>query len=244
MNIFAKMTQKANDNYHQEGVTIAFLGDSVTQGCFEVYKKENNAIETIFDRRHSYEQYFSDMLAHLFPSVTVNIINAGISGDSAPNGAKRVVRDVLRHEPDLVVMCYGLNDCKDTEDGIQPYVSALNNIFDQVMEQKCELIFMTPNMMCTTISPHLTDPDFIKIAENLCQKQNSGVFDAYIAAARELCAQKRIPVCDCYAIWKSLYQNGVNVTELLSNKVNHPTREMNYIFAYELIKTMLSMNDN
>ena len=44
MNIFAKMTQKANDNYHQEGVTIAFLGDSVTQGCFEVYKKENKIL--------------------------------------------------------------------------------------------------------------------------------------------------------------------------------------------------------
>ena len=239
MNIFEKMAQKAKNNSQQEGVTIAFLGDSVTQGCFEIYKKENNVIAPRFDRRYSYEQYFSNMLAHLFPSVPVNIINAGISGDSAPNGAKRVAKDVLRHEPDLVVVCYGLNDCKDTEAGIPPYVNALSNIFDQILEDSCELIFMTPNMMNTAISPDLMDEDFIKIADACAQKQNSGVFDAYIAAAKELCAQKGITVCDCYAIWKSLYENGANITELLSNKINHPTREMNYIFAYELIKTML-----
>ena len=47
MKIFEKMAQKAKDNFHQEGVTIAFLGDSVTQGCFEIYKKENNQEEVL-----------------------------------------------------------------------------------------------------------------------------------------------------------------------------------------------------
>ena len=238
MKIFEKMTQKANDNSHQEGVTIAFLGDSVTQGCFEIYKKENNAVEAIFDRLHSYEQYFSDILAHLYPTVPVNIINAGISGDNAPHGAKRVAKDVLRHEPDLVVVCSGLNDCRETEAGIPPYVNALNDIFDQVLAANCELIFMTPNMMNTSISPFLTDADFINIAKGCALKQNSGMFDAHIAAAKELCAQKGIPVCDCYSIWKALFQNGVNVTELLSNKINHPTREMHKLFAYSLLDTI------
>ena len=240
MKIFEKMAQKAKDNFHQEGVTIAFLGDSVTQGCFEIYKKENNAIEAIYDKRHSYEQYLYDMMAHLFPTVPVNIINAGISGDNAPHGSKRVAKDVLRHEPDLVVVCYGLNDCRETEAGILPYIQGLSEIFNQVQNNGCELIFMTPNMMNTTISPHLTDPDFIHIAEACAVKQNSGAFDAHIQAAKMICAERGIPVCDCYSIWKSLSQNGVNVTELLSNKINHPTREMNYMFAYELIKTMLS----
>ena len=240
MKIFEKMAQKAKDNFHQEGVTIAFLGDSVTQGCFEIYKKENNTIEAIYDKRHSYEQYLYDMMAHLFPTVPVNIINAGISGDNAPHGAKRVAKEVLRHEPDLVVVCYGLNDCRETEAGIPPYIQGLTDIFKQVQDFGCELIFMTPNMMNTTISPHLTDPDYIHIAKACAEKQNSGAFDAHIQAAKNLCAERGIPVCDCYSIWKSLAQNGVNVTELLSNKINHPTREMNYMFAYELIKTMLS----
>ena len=58
MKTLQKITAKANDHFNHEGVTIAFLGDSVTQGCFEIYKKENNEIETFFDKRHSYERYF------------------------------------------------------------------------------------------------------------------------------------------------------------------------------------------
>ena len=57
-------------------------------------------------------------------------------------------------------------------------------------------------------------------------------------AARELCASMEIPVCDCYALWKKLADGGVNTTDLLSNYLNHPTREMNKMFAYELVRTM------
>ncbi len=240
MKILQKLTQKAQNNRDLEGVTVAFLGDSVTQGCFEIYKKRDGSLETVFDRRHSYEQYFSDMMALLFPSVPVNIVNAGISGDTAVRGARRVERDVLRHAPDLTVVCYGLNDCAETTDGIARYVNALSEIFAAITESKSELIFMTPNMMNTKISPHLTEPSFIEIAAATARKQNSGVFDAHIEAAKALCREKGIPVCDCYAVWKAFYAGGVDVTELLANKINHPAREMNRLFAYELIKTIFT----
>ena len=48
------------------------------------------------------------------------------------------------------------------------------------------------------------------------------------------------PVCDCYAQWKQLKAAGVNTTELLSNKLNHPTREMNWLFAVSLLRSILS----
>ena len=47
MKIIEKMKAKAKDNFNREGVTIAFLGDSVTQGCFELYKKSETEIETV-----------------------------------------------------------------------------------------------------------------------------------------------------------------------------------------------------
>ena len=49
MNIMNKIRARAENNSAHEGVTIAFLGDSVTQGCFECYTLENNRIETVFD---------------------------------------------------------------------------------------------------------------------------------------------------------------------------------------------------
>ena len=238
MKIIEKMAAKAKDNYNREGVTIAFLGDSVTQGCFEIYKAENGRIETVFDQKASYETGVFDILCTLFPSVTVNIVNAGISGDTAHHGSLRVEKDVLRHQPDLCVVCYGLNDCGMGEESVVKYTAALRDIFGKVRENGAELIFMTPNMMNTAVSPHLTDPDFIAIADRCAQKQNGGIFDAHIDAARELCLEMNIPICDCYALWKRLSEVGVNTTELLSNKINHPTREMNKMFAYELVKTM------
>lgn len=238
MKIIEKMKAKAKDNFNREGVTIAFLGDSVTQGCFEIYKTEDNRIETVFDKKASYEMGVFDILCTLFPSVTVNIINAGISGDCAPRGLRRVEKDVLRHEPDLVLVCYGLNDCSLAENSIQKYTDSLRQIFEKIKESGSELIFMTPNMMNTYVSAALKDPDFVKVAEESATKQNSGRFDAHIDAARELCREMEVPVCDCYAIWKKLAASGVDTTALLSNKINHPTREMNKMFAYEIVKTM------
>lgn len=240
MKIIEKMAQKTADHMNHEGVTIAFLGDSVTQGCFEIYKKENNAIETVFDQRYSYERAVSDILGMLFPMVPVNTLNAGISGDNSGRGVERVERDVLRHEPDLCVVCYGLNDCGRSEGSVERYTGNLRKIFERILESGSELIFMTPNMMNTKVSPHLTDPDFIELAKTTAIRQNEGYFDAHIDGARALCAEMGIPVCDCYAIWKKLAASGVDTTELLSNKINHPTRDMNKVFAYELVRTIFS----
>ena len=97
--------------------------------------------------------------------------------------------------------------------------------------------------MNTRVSPHLTDPDFIELANYTAKKQNGGLFDVYMDTARGLCRERGIPICDCYAIWKTLADNGVDTTELLANKINHPTREMNRLFAYELVRTMFSAED-
>lgn len=240
MRIIRKLTTKTGGPMHYEGVTIAFLGDSVTQGCFEIYKKENAEIETVFDKRYSYEMYVFEALNMLFPAATVNIINAGISGDRSTRGLARLERDVIRHAPDLTVVCYGLNDCSREDESIGRYTAALEGIFEKLRASGSEIIFLTPNMMNTRISPHLTDPDFIRVASNTAEFQNDGTFDAHIDAAKELCRKMNIAICDCYGIWKMLWANGVDTTELLSNKINHPTRDMNKLFAYELIKTMFT----
>ncbi len=239
MNFLQKVQQKAGDN-SLEGVTVAFLGDSVTQGCFELTPKADGAFADVCDRKHGYVQYFSDWMAMLFPTVTVNIIHAGISGDNARRGLQRLERDVLRHAPDLVVVCYGLNDCGDSERWIARYVDALAAIFDRIQETGSEVIFLTPNMMNSTVSPFLPGAQLTEFAQATAQRQSSGLFDAYIAAAKAMCAEKNVPVCDCYAVWKAFHAGGVNTTELLANKINHPIREMHRIFAYELIKTLFT----
>ena len=66
------------------------------------------------------------------------------------------------------------------------------------------------------------------------------MLDLYLDAAKALCERRGIKVCDCHAKWKKMAENGVDITELLANKLNHPTREMNWLFAYSLVETMFS----
>ena len=67
-----------------------------------------------------------------------------------------------------------------------------------------------------------------------------GTYELFLDSARELCRERMVPVCDCYRKWKLMHENGVDVTELLANRVNHPTREMHFLFAGMLIDTMFA----
>ena len=80
-----KIAEKLNANRDIRGaapVTIAFLGDSVTQGCFECFINEAGEIDTVFDYKNSYSTRMKELLNILYPEVQINIINSGISGDS------------------------------------------------------------------------------------------------------------------------------------------------------------------
>ena len=80
MELLNKFTQK-QDNYNcTRQPTIAFLGDSVTQGCFECYIKKDGNIETVFDQENGYHAHLKRIIAGIYTNVPINIINAGISG--------------------------------------------------------------------------------------------------------------------------------------------------------------------
>lgn len=239
MKIVDKFKEKATDIRSTRPITIAFLGDSVTQGCFECYLIDENSLTTVFDKNSAYHNYIAKIFSVLYPTVPVNIINAGISGDSASQGLLRVDRDVLSYDPDLVIVCFGLNDSNKGMDGINLYTDALDSIFKKITEAGKEIIFMTPNMMNVSISPHLKENLFVKVATGSCKTQTEGVLEKYLEEAKKVCEKYNVTVCDCYKKWKRLYECGVDVTELLANKINHPTREMNWMFAYSLVETML-----
>lgn len=239
MQIVEKLKKKAQANGEEPPVTIAFLGDSVTQGCFELYKISEAGYKTVFDKTSAYHTYIARIFAMLYPTVPINIINAGVSGDSAWKAVNRLERDVLKFHPDLTVVCFGLNDCGKEHEGLSVYKESLEQIFNRLEEAGSEILFMTPNMMSTEVSCHVTDPLFQTIAEGVCKRQNEGILEMYLEAAKEICQNRGIVVCDCYEKWKTLARSGVDVTELLANKINHPTREMQWLFAVSLVGTML-----
>ncbi len=237
MKIIEKIAARAqcSDNSRP---TIAFLGDSVTEGCFELVPKRNGGFCNVFDRDSVYHKRVSEILGVLFPTVPINIINAGIAGTKAPYGLSRVERDVLSYNPDLTVVCFGLNDCEKEDEGIGEYAESLRGIFRRLKEAGSEIIFMTPCMMAENVS-EMIHSDFVALAEKISDRQRRGVLDRYVDAAKAVCEEENVPVCDVYAKWKRMAECGVNITELLSNKLNHPTREMHKLFALSLVETMM-----
>lgn len=238
MEFVKKLARKNADFAAAEPVCAAFLGDSVTHGCFEIHEAPGGGIAPVYDYDSVYHAECRRLLCACFPAAPVNIINAGISGSNAPEGLKRLQRDVLRYSPDLVVVCLGLNDVNGGQEGLEEYGGALEGIFSSLREREIETVFLTPNMLNTYVSPLTVPASVVDYAAVTAEFQNSGVMDAYMDRARQAARAHGVPVCDCYAKWKRLYAAGADTTALLSNYINHPTREMHRMFAQELFASL------
>ena len=75
----------------RKGDRIIFLGDSITE-------------------QQLYTNYVEAYLASRYPELKLTFFNAGWGGDTAPGGCNRLDRDVLALKPDVVTICYGMND--------------------------------------------------------------------------------------------------------------------------------------
>ena len=238
MEIINKIQNKNKNNYNEKPVTIAFLGDSVTHGCFECYFDNQNNIQTIFEPKNGYPTRVKEMLNLLYPSAQINIINSGISGDNAQGGNNRFERDIAPHSPDLVVVSYGLNDSTKGVDSVDVYLKNLEEIFNKIKRIGSEIIFLMPNMMCDTISPFLKTEREKNFALGILNVEKNGIVSLYFEKAEELCTKNNIKYVNLYKTWKMLNSSGVDTTNLLANYINHPIRELHYYVAIKIIEKM------
>lgn len=223
MKIKEKITLEHKDFCEHGPVNIVILGDSVSQG----------SIIHNLDYENVYHNRLRKMLNSYSDAVPVNVINAAIGGTTAEFALKRLDKGVFNHNPDLVIVCFGLNDVNGELD---VYLDSLKTIFAKCKENNCDAIFLTPNMLNTYVADD-TLPDLAGYAKVTAEIQNSGRMDKYIFSAIKLAEEMEIDVCDCYSEWKKISE-AEDVTMLLANRINHPVPEMHKLFAdklYELI---------
>lgn len=209
-------------------MNIVFLGDSVTQGCFEILKNPSGEWELIIEPEYSYVALIDGKLREKFPDKDINVINAGISGDSTNDALNRLDRDVISGNPDIAVVCLGLNN--SGRKNIPEFCSHLTEIFGRLKAAGSEVIFMSPNML----NSYLADgtPDFlINMAKDCAEIQTGGEMDRLMESGMETARSCGATVCDVYSEWKKLDRYGVDTTALLCNHINHPKREMHNLFA-------------
>ena len=223
MKITEKLSLDINGLIEHGAINIVIFGDSVSHGSFNGY--------------HDYDAVYHNLLRRklnkLRDTIPVNMINSAIGGTTAKASLKRLERDVFSHHPDLVIVCFGLNDVNGTK---EEYLSSLEEIFAKCKEAS-DVIFLTPNMLNTYVADD-TPKQHLEYAYKTADMQNSGRMDEFIYSAKALAESLSIPVCDCYSIWKELSKTE-DTTMLLCNRINHPNEEMHGLFADELFKTIM-----
>lgn len=88
---------------------IVVFGDSVTQGCFEILKI-NGKYELLIDPSSCYGEKLIKKLNERYAEKQFELINSGVSGDGLIQAEERVERDVIAHDPNLLIFAFLLND--------------------------------------------------------------------------------------------------------------------------------------
>ena len=223
MNIKEKLLFDKTDLIRCGPINIVLFGDSVTHGAVCGYMDYEGVYWNLLKKKlHAYRDY-----------MPINMINAGIGGVTAKDSLKRLDSQVLKHEPDLVIVCFGLNDVNGE---LSDYLSALCEIFSRCRAASSDVIFLTPNMLNTYVAGD-TPTQFLEYAKKTADMQNGGRMDNFIYSAVALAKDMGITVADCYSEWKKLSETE-DTTLLLANRINHPITEMHSLFAdmlYDII---------
>jgi lysophospholipase L1-like esterase len=80
MDFLKRIIEKSIDLSPFPWPTVVFLGDSVTQGCFELTHNKDKNIDTVYEQESTYYFLLKKRFTGIFPNVPLNFINSGISG--------------------------------------------------------------------------------------------------------------------------------------------------------------------
>ena len=123
----AKVMQKAARG---EKINFVTLGGSITYG--------SGASSTT---RTSYAALTAEWLRNAFPQARINFHNSGIGATGSMLGVHRLERDVFRHDADLLIVEFAVND---NPDGTQEtYENLIRRVVTQSPDTAVIMLFMT-----------------------------------------------------------------------------------------------------
>ena len=209
-------------------VKIVAFGDSVTQGIGPVDVIYHDCV---------YHRQLLYRLERRYPLCTFSTINAGVDGESAYGGLLRLDRDVITHQPDLLIVAFGLNEAVSSgRAGLDAYSDQLATIIERTRsDTSADIVLMTPNFMVSRHNDRVADCH-AALTDTFIIVQSSGLLEAYADRVRSVGARHDVPVADLYAAWQALADRGVDTTAMLANGLNHPNEEGHALAADVLWK--------
>ena len=187
-------------------VTIVCLGDSVTG----VYYHTGS--------RRAYPEMLELALHQALPHAKVEVINAGISGNTTQNGLDRLDRDVLSKRPQLVTISFGLNDM--TRIAPDVYRQNLTTLIERCRATGAEAVLCTPNAVINTGGRPIA-----KLV-------------SYCAIIHEVGKSQNVLVCDQFAAGNAHIERDAWNWRLTMSDAIHPNMAGHKLMAEELCHTI------
>lgn len=235
---FKKRLKEKAENWSVRPVIYVAFGDSVTQG----FREHDPAGSPLYPQ-DVYHALFQRRIHEEFPGTVVSVINSGVACETAQEGLKRIKRDVLSFDPDLVTISFGLNDSVAGKEGLEVYASCLQQMAQEIRTKtKADLAFITPNMMLTRVNPNI-HKNHREVVGPMIQRSQAGIVDAYAETMRKVAAELAVPVVDVFSEWKRWEREGRDINLLLANGTNHPGVEGHKLIARLLFEMLKHYND-
>lgn len=118
------------------GETVVFLGDSITQAGAGP---------------GGYVTLFTEQLRQQKPDLDVEVVGAGISGNRVPDLERRLEKDVLAKDPDVVVIYIGINDVWHSQQGRgtpkDEFAAGLKRIVGDLQKAGARVVLCTPSVI-------------------------------------------------------------------------------------------------
>lgn len=158
-------------------------------------------------------------LRQIYPHAQVEMINAGVSGNSTADGLRRMEADVLRHHPQLVVAMFGLNDV--TRVSPEDFRANLRQIVQRSQQVGAEVILMTP----TLVSAGDAARPLWKVAD-------------YAQITREIGRELKVPVTDTFRAFQAIQAIDHRAWIRLMSDAIHPNMRGHKVLAEEVVWTL------
>ncbi|MCQ2353468.1 MAG: right-handed parallel beta-helix repeat-containing protein [Victivallaceae bacterium] len=180
-----------------------------------------------------------------YPREKIEVFNAGVGGDSAVGGFRRLEKDVFSRDPDMVIVCFGMNDvgrnlyrtrlpadeteAQAREKGFKSYCENMKKITDALVERGIEVIVMAPFPYDEYGTRPAPDEKMAYCNSVGLERLAAHCYNTY--APKFLFPMSRTVLCRLYAWFPEL--------QVAKDRV-HPDRRGHWVIANEIAKTVFA----
>ncbi len=203
-------TKIKNRMKSDEPVKYLFTGDSITHAALHTFGWRD------------YSEHFSERVRFEMGRVRDFVFKTGISGWTTAEVREDIEWNILQHNPDIVSIMLGMNDCATTREISQAdYRDNYNFILDEIEKRNSALVML-----------HTMNPIW-DVAKDL-----RGRLPEYVEIIREIGKERQLPVVDHYAFWTQKIEQAPDLFNYWMSDSIHPNNFGHIVFAHLLFREL------